>query len=51
MDAFLKIDKQYLQKHEEILEKSSFIVMDGNPPLDAMEFVLNVAIQNQIPSK
>ncbi|XP_058798375.1 uncharacterized protein LOC131668322 [Phymastichus coffea] len=49
MDAFFKIDKQYLQSHEDTLKQSSLIVMDGNAPLDAMAYVINVSIQHRIP--
>jgi hypothetical protein len=49
MNAFTKINKQFLQKNLCILENTSLLVMDGNPSLDAMKFALDISLKNEIP--
>ncbi|XP_011505540.1 PREDICTED: pseudouridine-metabolizing bifunctional protein C1861.05 [Ceratosolen solmsi marchali] len=49
MNAFMKINKEFLQQNRQILENAPLLVIDGNPSLDAMEFALDICLQNQIP--
>lgn len=49
MEAFNKIDQQLLQSNIVTLKNSSFLVLDGNPPLDTMNLSIEVSKKEKIP--
>lgn len=49
MDAFVKISREFLQQNLNVLKGACLVVMDGNPPLDAMKLVLDTSLEYRIP--
>ncbi|XP_051160124.1 uncharacterized protein LOC127280860 [Leptopilina boulardi] len=43
MDAFSEIDVPLVKKHYSVLEKADLIVLDGNPPIETMRAILDIA--------
>ncbi|XP_043263251.1 pseudouridine-metabolizing bifunctional protein C1861.05 [Colletes gigas] len=49
MDLFASISPNLIKKYQSYVENASFIVLDGNPPLDTIKYVLDLAIYSKIP--
>ena len=51
MEAFASIGPDVVKKYQSCVENSSFIVLDGNLPLDTIRYVLDLAACSKIPGK
>ncbi|XP_076281429.1 uncharacterized protein LOC143209541 [Lasioglossum baleicum] len=49
MDIFASITPDVVKKHRSHLENASFIVLDGNLPLNTIKYVLDLATDSKIP--
>lgn len=43
MDAFSEINVPLVKKNYSVLEKADLIVLDGNPPIETMSAILDIA--------
>lgn len=51
MEVFANINANLVKKYQSVVENASFIVLDGNLPLDTMRYVLDLAAYSKIPGK
>lgn len=51
MDAFASITPNLVKKYRSHIEKASLIVLDGNLPVDTIQYVLDLAAYSEIPGK
>ncbi|XP_031847824.2 uncharacterized protein LOC116433651 [Nomia melanderi] len=49
MDVFANISPSFVKKYRTHVENASFIVLDGNLPLDTVKYVLDLATHSKIP--
>lgn len=51
MDVFANISPSFVKKYRTHVESASFIVLDGNLPLDTVKYVLDLATHSKIPGE
>ncbi|CAK9802347.1 Pseudouridine kinase [Anthophora quadrimaculata] len=51
MDIFANMTVDLVKKYQSCIENASFIVLDGNPPLDTIRYVMDIAASSKIPGK
>lgn len=51
MEVFSSISPHLVKKYQSYVENSSFIVLDGNLPLDTIRYVLDLATCSKIPGR
>lgn len=51
MEAFTEITQYLIKEHQTRLKEAPLIVLDGNPPLETMRSILEIAACSQIPGE
>lgn len=51
MEVFTSISPNLVKKYQSYVENSSIIVLDGNLPLDTIQYLLELATYSKIPGK
>ncbi|KOX78233.1 putative sugar kinase YeiI [Melipona quadrifasciata] len=51
MEVFASISPDVVKKYQSCVENSSFIILDGNLPLDTIRYVLDLAACSKIPGR
>lgn len=51
MDIFESIDVNLIRNNQSIIEQTQIIVLDGNPPMETMREVIDIAYNRLLPGK